>query len=132
MSETDVVGYRLGQVNLVVSDLERSRKFYERLGWRFEAMGDQALMAELSEGLLVALHLRAFARRWDEGYDDDTGGATVFDVFLPDRESVDRLHAEFVNEGHTSRQAPMDAFWGPRYAIVEDPDGYLLGLKSPR
>ena len=46
--------------------------------------------------------------------------------------SVDRLYAEFVNEGNRSHQAPMDAFWGPRYAIVEDPDGYLLGLKSPR
>ena len=24
------------------------------------------------------------------------------------------------------------AFSGPRYAMVEDPDGHLLGLKSPR
>lgn len=132
MTETDVVGYRLGQVNLVVSDLERSRKFYERLGWRFETMGDQALMAEVPGGLLVALHLRAFAKTWDEGYDGGTGGATVFDVFLPDRESVDRLHAEFVDDGNRTHQPPMDAFWGPRYAVVEDPDGYLLGLKSPR
>lgn len=63
MTETDVVGYPLGQVNLVVADLERSRKFYERLGWRFETMGDQALMAEVPGSLLAALHLRAFARR---------------------------------------------------------------------
>lgn len=95
-------------------------------------MGDQALMAEVPGGLLVALHLRAFAKTWDEGSDGRTGDAAVFDVFLPDRESVDRLYAEFVNEGNRSHQAPMDAFWGPRYAIVEDPDGYLLGLKSPR
>ena len=132
MTETVGVGYPLGQVNLVVSDLEQSRKFYERLGWRFESMGDQALIAEVPRGLLVSLHLRAFARTWDEGYEGGVGGATVFDVFLPDRETVDRLHAELVNEGNRSRQSPMDAFWGPRYAIVEDPDGYLVGLKSPR
>lgn len=34
-------GYPLGQVNLVVADLDRSKKFYERLGWRFEAMGER-------------------------------------------------------------------------------------------
>jgi catechol 2,3-dioxygenase-like lactoylglutathione lyase family enzyme len=125
-------GYPVGQVNLVVADLDRSRKFYERLGWRFEEMGEQALMAEVPGGLLVALHLQAFAPTWNEGYDGDTGGAEVLDIFLPDRESVDRLHAEFTSEGHRSPQVPVDAFWGPRYAIVEDPDGYLVGLKSPR
>ena len=132
MTDPDVVAYPLGQVNLVVSDLERSKTFYGRLGWQFDAMGDQALIAEAPGGLLVSLHLREFAQTWNEGYDGGTGGATVFDVFLPDRESVDRLHAEFVTAGSRSRQTPVDAFWGPRYAIVEDPDGYLLGLKSPR
>jgi uncharacterized glyoxalase superfamily protein PhnB len=56
----------------------------------------------------------------------------VFDVNLPDRESVDRLHAELTAAGHTARQEPFDAFFGSRYAVVEDPDGNLVGLKSPR
>jgi len=29
------------------------------------------------------------------------------------------------------QQAPYDAFWGARYAIVEDPDGNAVGLMSP-
>jgi uncharacterized glyoxalase superfamily protein PhnB len=29
-------------------------------------------------------------------------------------------------------QAPYDAFWGARYAIIEDPDGVAVGLMSPR
>ena len=28
-------------------------------------------------------------------------------------------------------QPPHDAFWGARYAIVEDPDGIAVGLMSP-
>jgi hypothetical protein len=28
-------------------------------------------------------------------------------------------------------QPPYDAFWGARYAIVEDPDGIAVGLMSP-
>jgi len=124
--------YPLGQVNLVVSDLERSRRFYGRFGWEFEPIGDGALIAEMPGGTLVSVHLPEFAGRWNAGYDGSTGGATVLDISLPDRESVDRLHAELTNDGHTSRQEPVDAFWGPRYAIVEDADGNLVGLKSPR
>jgi hypothetical protein len=30
-----------------------------------------------------------------------------------------------------SAQPPFDAFWGARYAIVEDPDGNHIGLMSP-
>ena len=28
-------------------------------------------------------------------------------------------------------QPPIDAFWGSRYAVVVDPDGNRIGLKSP-
>jgi predicted lactoylglutathione lyase len=127
---TDV--YPLAQVNLVVSDLERSRTFYSRLGWEFRPMGDAALIARVPGGVLVALHLPHFVRMWNDGYDGSTGGAAVLDVDVPDRESVDRLHAELTAAGKASRQEPFDAFFGSRYAVVEDPDGNLVGLKSPR
>jgi predicted lactoylglutathione lyase len=123
--------YPLRQVNLVVSDLDRSQRFYGRFGWPFRPMGDAALIADAGE-VLIALHLPDFVRMWNEGYDGRTGGAAVLDVNLPDRESVDRLHAEVTAAGHASRQEPFDAFFGSRYAVVEDPDGNLVGLKSPR
>jgi uncharacterized glyoxalase superfamily protein PhnB len=94
-------------------------------------MGDSALIADAG-GVLISLHLPDFVRTWNEGYDGGTGGATVVDVDVPDRETVDRLHADLTGAGHPSRQQPVDAFFGPRYAIVEDPDGNLVGLKSPR
>jgi predicted lactoylglutathione lyase len=123
--------YALRQVNLVVSDLERSQTFYGRFGWEFRPMGDAALIADAGD-VLIALHLPDFVRMWNEGYDGRTGGATVLDVSVPDRASVDRLHAELTAAGHASPQEPFDAFFGSRYAVVEDPDGNLVGLKSPR
>jgi uncharacterized glyoxalase superfamily protein PhnB len=33
--------------------------------------------------------------------------------------------------GHAAQQEPYDAFWGARYAIVEDPSGNAVGLTSP-
>jgi hypothetical protein len=65
--------YPLRQVNLVVSDLERSQTFYSRFGWQFRRMGDAALIADAA-GVLLALHLPDFVRMWNEGYDGRTGG----------------------------------------------------------
>jgi hypothetical protein len=39
--------------------------------------------------------------------------------------------AELTAAGYPGRQVPYDAFWGSRYAIVEDPDGVPVGLMSP-
>ena len=44
---------------------------------------------------------------------------------------MDRLHAKLTALGHPSAQPPWDAFWGARYAIVEDPDGTHVGIMSP-
>ena len=47
------------------------------------------------------------------------------------RAAVDTLHAQVIGAGYVSQQPPYDAFWGARYAIVEDPDGNAVGLMSP-
>ena len=33
--------------------------------------------------------------------------------------------------GYRGASTAFDAFWGARYAIVEDPDGVAIGLMSP-
>jgi uncharacterized glyoxalase superfamily protein PhnB len=47
------------------------------------------------------------------------------------REDVDDLYAELTATGYAGQQAPYDAFWGARYAIVEGPSGNAVGLMSP-
>jgi uncharacterized glyoxalase superfamily protein PhnB len=32
--------------------------------------------------------------------------------------------------GYRGLQAPYDAFWGARYAVLEDPNGLAVGLMS--
>ena len=38
---------------------------------------------------------------------------------------------ELTSAGYLGLAAPYDAFWGARYAIVEDPNGIAVGLMSP-
>jgi hypothetical protein len=37
-----------------------------------------------------------------------------------------------MSAGYAGQQAPFDAFFGARYAIVTDPDGNAVGIMSPR
>ena len=50
---------------------------------------------------------------------------------LESRDAVDLAWANLIAEGVQGLQPPFDAFWGARYAIVEDPDGNPVGLMSP-
>ena len=127
----------LGQLNLVVRDVEASAAFYGRLGYEFpplpEAWAAWAAHhrnAEPGDGVDLDLDSPWSARNWNSGW---PAGATglVLGFRLPTREAVDRLHDELVAAGHRSLQEPYDAFFGARYAVVEDPDGNSVGLMSP-
>ncbi len=74
-----------------------------------------------------------FAQRWNSGWrgHDGLAGRIVPTFHVPSREAVDERFADLTGAGYSGLQAPFDAFWGARYAIVEDPDGIAVGLISP-
>ena len=128
---------RLDQVNLVVRDVEASRAFYARLGLDFGDERDpvwaahhvSALGGENAPSVDVDLDSETFATKWDEGW---PGGAGIVLGFKVDtRDEVDELVAALAAAGATVQQHPYDAFWGARYAVVNDPDGLAVGIMSP-
>jgi catechol 2,3-dioxygenase-like lactoylglutathione lyase family enzyme len=122
-------------VNLVVTDMDASVAFYRRLGITIPDQGpwdSDHRTAEASDGASFEMDSTTFAPRWNSGWPGTAGrGAAVFGFRVATREDVDRIHDDLVASGSTSQQAPYDAFWGARYAIVEDPDGNAVGLMSP-
>lgn len=121
----------LSQVNLVVSEMAAALTFYRRLGWTIETPSEDHAIAELPGGMRVEIDSRDFAAAWDSGYSGATGGSTVLGLSTNTREEVDDLYADLIAHGARGRQPPYDAFWGSRYAIVDDPDGNPVGLMSP-
>lgn len=131
----------LNQIDLVVRDMEASLAFYRALGveipesaiWR-TASGAHHVDLAMPSGTIVHLDSEALARVYDRGWREPSGPGTraVLSFRVPTREDVDRIHAHLTGLGHRSAQPPYDAFWGARYAIVEDPDGNHIGLMSPR
>jgi catechol 2,3-dioxygenase-like lactoylglutathione lyase family enzyme len=130
----------LNQLNIVSSNPEASIAFYRRLGldipdrqvWR-TATGVHHVSAE-DAGIDFDLDSTAFAQLWNNGWRGrkDLAGRVVVGLHVASREEVDRLYGEMTAAGHRGLQAPCDAFWGARYAIVEDPDGIAVGLMSPK
>jgi catechol 2,3-dioxygenase-like lactoylglutathione lyase family enzyme len=121
----------LDQVNLVVRDMAAAVAFYRRLGIdipdRDPAWDADHRSAKTSGGIDFDLDSTEFAEKWNEG--GSRGAVLGFKV--SSRDEVDRLYAELTGAGYASQQSPYDAFWGARYAIVEDPDGNAVGIMSP-
>lgn len=133
MSETAPI---LNQFNLVVQDMEAALAFYRKLGLTIRDADPAWEMhhrsAVMANGTSLDLDSVEFARQWNSGWPGRTGGGMgVLGFALPSREAVDKLYADLTAAGYNSQQTPFDAFWGARYAVVEDPDGNAVGLMSP-
>ena len=73
-----------------------------------------------------------FAQQWNRGWPGGAGGTTgVIGFSLPSREAVDATYADLTSAGYRGQQEPYDAFWGARYAVVEDPGRQRGGVDEP-
>jgi catechol 2,3-dioxygenase-like lactoylglutathione lyase family enzyme len=125
-------GPRLDQFNLVVSDMEASVAFYRQLGLTIpdtdpEWQGHHR-SAQLAEGVDIDFDSAEFASHWNRGWH---GGMGVLGFKVETRAEVDQIYRDIVGSGGRGQQEPYDAFWGARYAVVEDPDGNAVGIMSP-
>ncbi|MGB6456170.1 MAG: VOC family protein [Streptosporangiaceae bacterium] len=123
---------RFDQVNLVVSDMEACVSFYRRLGLDIPdtdpAFQAHHRSARLPGGVDLDFDSAEFATHWDVGWQS---GRAVIGFRVSSRERVDSLYSDLTGFGYAGQQPPYDAFWGARYAIVEDPDGNPVGIMSP-
>ena len=124
----------LNQINLVVTDMAATLAFYRRLGLTIPetdpAWESQHRNAEMPGDIDLDFDSAEFARQWDQGWPEGHRmGVLGFGV--PSREAVDEIYRDLTEAGYHGEQQPYDAFWGARYAIVQDPDGNAVGLMSP-
>jgi len=132
-----MAGARFSQINLIAHDLKATLAFYRRLGLEIPEgavweSGGHAHHATLPGPGPVELQLdsRRLAQASNMGFAAERGRAVV-GVELESRDAVDALWTALLEESVQGLQPPYDAFWGARYAIVEDPDGNPVGLMSP-
>lgn len=116
---------RITLVTLRVTDVARSRAFYEGLGWR-PAGGSQPAftffqMGGMGLGLLVA-------EIYDKEIGTDAGkvapGPAMLAHNVRGKAEVDRLVSFALTQGGRLVRAPAEQFWGGYSGMFADPDGH--------
>jgi uncharacterized protein len=115
---------RLSLVTLGISDLNRSRKFYEALGWHTGAEEADDVAFFQAGCMIVAL--------WDRGKlaedsvvtDNGGWGGVTLAYNTRSTEEVDGVIEEARKAGATIGREPAETFWGGYSAVFIDPDGH--------
>jgi uncharacterized glyoxalase superfamily protein PhnB len=123
--------------------MDASLAFYRRLGveirdaavWRTSSGAHHVSAGGRSsdEAIDFDLDSIAFAQCWNSGWKGQTDlkGRVVVGFSVATRAAVDEVFRDMIGAGYRGLQEPHDAFWGARYAIIEDPDGIAVGVMSP-
>jgi uncharacterized protein len=115
---------RVSLITLGVRDLERSRRFYEALGWKTGAAPSDDVVFFQAGGFIVALWDRGKLAE-DRGVQDGGGwgGVTLaYNVNSPPE--VDAVIEEARKTGATIARVSGTTFWGGYSGVFVDPDGH--------
>ena len=123
-------------VNLFCKDMAATVAFYRRLGLDIDdghPWSGHHIEVPMANGIQLELDSIELTKGYDTDFvEPGAGGSRNVIVFhLPTREAVDLTFTELTAAGNPAHLAPIDAFWGARYAVVDDPDGNAVGLMSP-
>lgn len=123
MAKPDLVG-------IAVEHMPRALAFYRMLGLEIPPEMDAEDHVEFvtEGGFRLAWDtvelIESFSGTWTKPVGHRMGLAFVCDTPA----DVDALYAQAIERGVTGLKAPWDAFWGQRYATLQDPDGNPVDL----
>lgn len=115
---------RVSLVTLGVSDLERARAFYERLGWATAAAPGADVIFFQAGGLVVGLWDRAALAHDSAAQDGGGWGGITLAQNVRSPSAVDALITEARAAGATIAREPAATFWGGYSGLFADPDGH--------
>ncbi len=114
----------LNAFGLVVGDMATSIRFYRLLGVDLPETPDEGhVEATLAGGARLMLDSEEVVRSFRPDWTRERGNqlSLAFECATP--AEVDETYARAVADGFTGEKEPWDAFWGQRYAQLQDPDG---------
>jgi catechol 2,3-dioxygenase-like lactoylglutathione lyase family enzyme len=115
---------RLSLITLGVADLERSRAFYEALGWTTGAEPGADIVFFQAGGMIIALWDRAKLAA-DSGVEEGSGwGGATLGHLVASPEAVDAVIEEARAAGARIARQPDKTFWGGYSGVMLDPDGH--------
>jgi catechol 2,3-dioxygenase-like lactoylglutathione lyase family enzyme len=120
---------QLNAIGVVASNMAQSISFYRLLGIDVpEGENDGHVDAFLPNGVRFMIDnedtMRSFRPDWTRA----TGNQVALAFECASAAEVDEVYARVVAAGFHGEKEPWDAFWGQRYAQLQDPDGVGVDL----
>jgi predicted lactoylglutathione lyase len=114
---------RISLITLGVTDIDRSRRFYEALGWSGSSPDGEVVFISAG-GLVLALWSRELLAV--DSVVEDTGGwgGVTIAHNVRSAEQVDSVLAEAASAGATVARAGAPTEWGGYSGVFIDPDGH--------
>jgi len=116
-------------IDIVVADMDRALAFYRALGLAVpdKAEGPQVEIATPG-GATLGLVQESMVRQSIENWPTPVGQRVTFACKCDAPAELDETYARVEAAGFAGRRAPWDAFWGQRYAFLNDADGNRVDL----
>jgi uncharacterized protein len=117
---------RVSLITLGVTHLDRSRKFYERLGWRRSMANTEGITFFQTGGMALALYPRhELAKDANVAPEGQGFNGITLAYNTRNRTEVDSVLEEAKAAGAKVVKPAEEAFWGGYSGYFSDPDGFL-------
>jgi uncharacterized glyoxalase superfamily protein PhnB len=123
----------LAALGIVSRNILESCRFYGTLGVDVPEPpeGEDHVEAMLPNGLRLMFDTEELMRKLDPDWKPAAGHPITLAFLCKDAADVDATFARLTEAGFTGTKEPYDAFWGQRYANIDDPDGNDVALFAP-
>jgi uncharacterized glyoxalase superfamily protein PhnB len=123
---------RLNAVGIIASDTARSIAFYRLVGLDVPETPDEPHVdATLPNGVRFMLDTEDTIRSFRPEWTRETGNQLALALECASPAEVDEIYRRVTEAGFHGEKEPWDAFWGQRYAQLQDPDGVPIDLYAP-
>jgi len=123
---------QLNALGIVASDMARSIRFYRLLGLDVpETPAEGHIDTFLPNGVRLMLDTEEVILSFRPDWKRETGNQIGIAFECESAAEVDATYARVVEAGFHGEKEPWDAFWGQRYAQLQDPDGVGVDLYAP-
>lgn len=121
---------RLDAVGVFSSNLSKTVAFYTLLGFEFPEFKDNEQHVEAITGPGSTRLMIDTAELVESliGEKPKAGNCSVFAIKYDLPDEVNEVTEKISKAGFKVVKEPWDAFWGQRYAVVEDLDGHRVDL----
>jgi hypothetical protein len=122
---TSPMEQRISVVTLGVSDLDESRRFYERLGWRRSALNAEGVVFFQVGAVVFSLFPRARLAQEAQVPSEGSGFSGVALAYnTRSKREVDAVLQHAEQAGARILKPAQTAFWGGYSGYFADPDGF--------